>query len=111
MSVLLYTLLAVTGVSALSLLGLLALSADEARVRKAVSVRASLAAGATIGGAVFELLPDARARHASALLLIGGVAIGIGGFWAIEQALHHRVARDRRGKDGPVTNPIVTLNA
>jgi len=111
MSVLLYTLLAVTGVSALSLLGLLALSADEARIRESVSVLASLAAGATIGGAVFELLPDARARHASALLLIVGVAIGVAGFWAIEQALHRTAARHPGGKHGPGTHPIVALNA
>lgn len=111
MSPLVYTLLAVFGVSALSLLGLLALSVDETRLRASVPVLASLAAGATIGAALFELLPDARARNASDATLVAGVAIGLGAFWLVERVLHRRSARVGRAGDGPATHPIVALNA
>jgi zinc and cadmium transporter len=101
---------AVTGVSALSLLGLLALGAGEARVRAWVPLLTSLAAGAVVGGAIFELIPEAIARHAPALVIATGVVAGFVGFWMLEQLLH-RLGQHRDGHQGSARNhPIVTLN-
>jgi zinc and cadmium transporter len=102
--------LAVVGVSALSLLGLVALRADEARVQRSVPLLASLATGALVGGAVFDLIPEAIARHASAATVTIGAVGGFLGFWAFEQMLHH-IERGRGSENtARRRHPIVTLN-
>lgn len=102
--------LAVAGVSALSLLGLLALVADEARVRSWVPFLASLASGAVVGGALCELIPEAIARHAGRATLIVGVMAGFIGFWALEQLLHRVAHREDVYYSELPHHPIVTLN-
>ena len=104
----------VVGVSALSLLGLLALGASEARVRALVPLLTSLAAGALVGAAVFDLIPEGFARHLGPRVMATGVGAGFAGFWLLERALH-RVTRAGMTADGsapglPRFHPIVTLN-
>ena len=101
--------IAVIGVSALSLLGLLALGMDETRVRTLVPVLASLASGAVIGGAVFELIPEAIARHARPIFVGIEVVAGFVGFWMLEHALH-RVANRRPPSTAMPHPPVIALN-
>jgi zinc and cadmium transporter len=102
--------LAVAGVSALSLLGLLALVADEARVRAWVPFLASLASGAVVGGALFELIPEAIVRHAGRVTVVVGVLAGFVGFWVLEQVLHRVAQREHVRHSAPQHHPIVALN-
>jgi zinc and cadmium transporter len=90
-------------------LGLLALSFDERRVLAWVPVLASLAAGAVVGGAVFELIPDALASGASRQLVAVGIAAGVAGFWFLERGLRW-LANHRASSAPPASHPIVTLN-
>jgi zinc and cadmium transporter len=104
------TAIAVGAVSALSLIGLLALSVEEARVQALVPVLTSLAAGALTGGALFDLVPEAAQRGASWLSIAMGLAAGFAGFWALERWLHHASA-GREARPGARRNhPIVLLN-
>lgn len=100
---------AVIGVSALSLLGLLALGMDETRVRTLVPILASLASGAVIGGAIFELIPEAIARHARPMLVGIEVAGGFVGFWMLERVLH-RTANRRSPSTATLHQPVIALN-
>jgi zinc and cadmium transporter len=102
--------LAVLGVSALSLIGLLALGTDEARVQSWVPFLTSLAAGAVVGGALFELIPEAIARHAGRFAITAGVAAGFVGFWVLEQVLHRSGGRDDTRAGSARHHPIVMLN-
>jgi zinc and cadmium transporter len=105
---------AVLAVSALSLVGLLALGRDEARVRALVPVLTSVAAGALIAAALVDLIPEALERHVRPVVLVAAVAIGFAGFWLLEQALHRaaRISSDRHGdRELPRrSQPIVALN-
>lgn len=100
---------AVIGVSSLSLLGLLALSVDATRVRTLVPVLASLASGAVIGGAIFELIPEAIARHARPVLVGIEVVAGFAAFWMLEHALRRAAAR-RAPSTAPHHHPVIALN-
>jgi zinc and cadmium transporter len=102
--------LAVVGVSALSLLGLLTLGVDESRVRTWVPLLTSLAAGAVAGGALFELIPEAIARHAGHGVIAAGVVAGFVGFWLLERGLHRAAQRQDGHDSSPLYHPIVTLN-
>jgi zinc and cadmium transporter len=104
----------VLAVSALSLVGLLALGREEARVRALVPLLTSIAAGALIGAATLDLIPEALARHITPTALVVAVAVGFTGFWILEQALHRaaRISSVRRG-DRELrrrSQPIVALN-
>jgi len=113
-SPILNTALAVVGVSALSLIGLLSLSVGEQRLERWVPLLASLASGALCGAAGFELIPEALARRDGGA---GSVAIGVGAgfvaFAALEMALEMALAR---GLGSPSVghpasrHPIVMLN-
>jgi zinc and cadmium transporter len=96
-------------VSALSLLGLFALLVDESRVLAFVPLLTSLAAGALIGGAVFDLIPEAVARGAAPRAIIEGVAAGFVGFGVLENLLR-RVASASPSRVERPAHPIVTLN-
>jgi zinc transporter ZupT len=83
------TAIAVGGVSALSLLGLL---------------------GALVGGALFELVPEARERGASWLAVAGGLAVGFVGFSLLERALGRASTRQQAQTGARRHPPIVMLN-
>lgn len=84
-----YTLASVLVVSLVSLIGLLALSQDAARLRRFQLYLVSLAAGSLLGGAVLHLLPEAVDRLGTglpfSLLLLGGFF----GFFVLEKFLWH----------------------
>jgi zinc and cadmium transporter len=109
-SAVLNTGLAVVGVSALSLLGLLSLGIDERRMRTWVPVLTSLAAGALAGGALFELIPEAIARQTGRAAIVVGVVAGFIGFWFLEQGLHHAAKRRSNRHSRAPFDPIVALN-
>jgi zinc and cadmium transporter len=105
---------AVVGVSALSLLGLLALGTEESRVRALVPLLTSIAAGALVGAATLDLIPETLARNVGWGALVVALGAGFAGFWLLEQVLH-TAARIRSREDGGSpsrrrSHPIVTLN-
>lgn len=101
---------AVVGVSALSLLGLFALTLDQARVHALVPLLTSLAAGALVGGAVCDLIPEALARGASPSFVALAVIAGFLGLWALERGLHRAATRREATPDASRHAPIVMLN-
>ena len=71
---------------------------------------ASLAAGAVAGGALFELIPEAIARHAGPAVITTGVMAGFVGFWLLERGLHRAVQGNDDPHSRPRYHPIVALN-
>jgi zinc and cadmium transporter len=110
-SPILNTALAVVGVSALSLIGLLSLSVGEARLEGWAPLLASLASGALVGAAAFELIPEAVTRgHLSGAWVAVGVVAGFVLFGILERLLMTGLGRRVAGGAGRAHPPIVTLN-
>lgn len=92
-SAVLWSLLSVLAVSLVSLLGLLTLSMDEARLRRAATVAIAFAAGALLGDAFIHLIPetfsveqsDGQRLESSLLILLGMVL-----FFIVEKLLRHQ---------------------
>jgi zinc and cadmium transporter len=86
-----FAFISVVAVSLVSLVGLLTISMDEARVRSLAAVFVSFAVGALLGDAFIHLLPKifsaqpAAPLGASLLILAGMMA-----FFAVEKLLLHR---------------------
>jgi len=87
-----------------------ALLVDESRVRRAVPLLTSLAAGALVGGAVFDLVPEAVARGMARSSVIEGMVAGFLGFGALETTLRRRLASADHAHGSRRRQPIVTLN-
>jgi len=89
-SVWIWTLLSVTAVSLVSLLGLASLPLEGARVQRLAATLVSFAVGALLGDAFIHLVPDVfreRARPLGpSLLVLGGVLL----FFVLEKFLRHR---------------------
>lgn len=92
-------LASVIAVSLVSLIGLLTISMDEARVRRMATVFISFAVGALLGDAFIHLIPEIFERRAppsaalvSSLLVLSGMMI----FFGVEKLLrhHHGVIHD-----------------
>ena len=85
-----WSLLSVLAVSVVSLLGVLTLAANEARVQRWATVLMSFAVGALLGDAFIHLLPEIFAAGPStlrpSLLVLGGILL----FFVIEKLLRHR---------------------
>ena len=84
----LYTLLSVLVVSALSFSGLLALSLKERILRKYVFVLVSLAVGALFGDAFIHLIPESFEKFGNDSLVGVIVIFGILIFFGLEKYLH-----------------------
>ena len=84
-----YTLLSVLLVSVVSLVGLLALSQDAARLRRLQLYLVSLAAGSLLGGAFIHLLPEAVDRIGTGLPFSLYLLGGFFGFFVLEKFLWH----------------------
>ncbi|HEY0779661.1 MAG TPA: ZIP family metal transporter [Gemmatirosa sp.] len=82
------TLAAVALVGAVPLAALAALAWDARVVRRWAPHAAAVAAGALLGAALFQLLPEARARGASGVTPALALAAGAAIFYALERALH-----------------------
>jgi zinc and cadmium transporter len=86
----LQSLLSVVVVSLVSLVGLFAISADPARLRRAAASLVSFAVGTLLGDAFIHLLPEVFGREAGdklheSLLILAGMML----FFAVEKLLRH----------------------
>jgi zinc and cadmium transporter len=82
----------VIAVSLVSLVGLLAISMDERRVRKLATLFVSFAVGALLGDAFIHLIPDVFASYSDgeaplgpSLLILAGILV----FFIVEKLLRH----------------------
>lgn len=118
-------LLGVTLVSAISLIGLIAVSRRHEVLARRLPLLVSLAAGVLLGGAVFHLLPEAVEALGTGLRLPGLFLVGFLGFFVLERYLwfhHHGPAsgaleprvphRPGHGlaDDCPDPHPVVVMN-
>ncbi len=86
---------AVALVSSVSLLGIVTLAWNEARLRRVLFILISIAAGALLGDAFIHLLPEAFAEAESALAVSLLVLTGFFTFFVLEKFLHwHHVHAD-----------------
>ena len=85
-----YALVSVLIISAVSLVGLLMLCVDEARLREWVLFLVSLSVGAMFGDAFIHLLPEAFARTQSPLATSFYVLMGLFLFFVLEKFLRWR---------------------
>lgn len=83
------SLLSVTGVSLVSLIGILALPLGEGRVKRVTSILVSFAVGALLGDAFIHLLPEALTGAGDALQPSLLVLAGLMLFFAVEKLLRH----------------------
>jgi zinc and cadmium transporter len=99
-------LVAVAIISAIPLLGLAALAVDTSVVRRAVPALIRLAAGALVGAACFDLIPEALAAGRRPPFVVGAVIAGFGLFVALDLGLHRRPV----GHDAARRASLVRLN-
>jgi zinc and cadmium transporter len=92
-------LISVSVVSAISLVGLVAISRRHEVLARRLPLLVSLAAGVLVGGAVLHLLPEAADALGPGLWLPGLFLLGFLGFFVLERYLwfHHH---------GPPTGPL-----
>lgn len=104
----LYAIASVTLVSLVSLVGILTISVSEERLRSALFVLVSLAAGAMFGDTFIHLLPESFQKSGGTLLTPVSVLCGILAFFVLEKFLRwrheHTVASTER------INPLGYLN-
>jgi len=60
---------------------------DETTLHRVVPILVDLAVGALVGGACFDLLPEAVSRHASAVIIGLGLVVGYIGFAVFDRVL------------------------
>jgi len=106
MSPALKALVAVAVISAIPLLGFTALAVETSVVRRAVPALIRLAAGALVGAACFDLIPEALGAGRSPALVGGAVGAGFGVFLALDLGLH----RSRVASDAARQTSLVRLN-
>ncbi|GJG87034.1 hypothetical protein tb265_22150 [Gemmatimonadetes bacterium T265] len=103
------TFTAVALVSAVPLAALAVLAWDARLVHRWAPHAAAVAAGALLGGALFQLLPEAYARNAAPATVPAAVGVGVVAFFALEWVLHgthdhhahgHALGESRPGSDG-----------
>lgn len=85
---LIYSLLAVTIISLVSLIGIFTLSLKDSLLKSSVFVLVSLAVGALLGDAFLHLIPEAYAEATNPLVVSFSILGGILLFFIIEKTLH-----------------------
>lgn len=93
MQILIYTLVSVTIVSLLSLLGLIAFPFGEKKIQKFLIWAVAFAAGTLLGDAFLHLIPEAYAQGGSLLVpfsLLGGMLA----FFVLEKFIHWHHCHD-----------------
>lgn len=88
MNPLLFSLASVITVSAISLIGLIALSFKETVLRRTIFIVVSVATGALFGDALFHLIPEAIEEIGSFTTPMLFVVAGILGFFILEKFFH-----------------------
>ena len=88
-----FALASVVAVSLVSLVGVVTIALDEARVRRLATLFISFAVGALFGDAFIHLIPGSfeagtagNAPMTASLLILGGMMV----FFVVEKLLHHR---------------------
>ncbi len=96
----LYAVASVTLVSLVSLIGIVTISVSEERLRSALFVLVSLAAGAMFGDAFIHLLPESFQKSGETVMPSMSVLAGILGFFILEKFLlwrhQHTLASNHR---------------
>ncbi|TSC56621.1 MAG: zinc/iron permease [Parcubacteria group bacterium Gr01-1014_18] len=89
-SALFYTLLAVLGVSLVSLVGILLLFVQEQKLRSRLFILVSLAVGALFGDVFFHIIPELFESGVSVENMSFGILGGLLLFFILEKVLHWR---------------------
>jgi zinc and cadmium transporter len=105
-----YPLLSVLVVSAVSLVGIAAISVNERRIRQTIFVSVSLAAGAMFGDAFIHILPESFAMPERRMLTSTYVLLGILCFFVLEKFLRWRHAHEVEQESQPRIEPVGYLN-
>ncbi|MFC1732255.1 ZIP family metal transporter [candidate division KSB1 bacterium] len=109
MSILAYTLLSVTIVSLISLIGTFTLSINKKVLDRSIFFLVSLAVGALFGDAIIHLIPEAFASFENtttpALLIIVGIFI----FFILEKFLHWHHCHGNHDSNCDVVRPLGRL--
>jgi len=111
-----YTLVAVSVVSLLSLVGVLTIARDRKRLESLLGVLVSLAAGVLLGSAMIHLLPEAADQLSNDLLVSGLFLAGFLGFFLLEGSLwqhHHHFGDEPHVPQGHAHghhHPVVAMN-
>ncbi len=83
-----YSLLSITVVSLISLIGIINLFASDKKLCNMISSMVSLATGALFGGAFIHMIPTAFASSNSSTYISLSILIGIALFFGLEKFLH-----------------------
>lgn len=106
--------IAVAAVSALSLVGVSALVVNAPTLRRLVPLLVDFAAGALVGAACFDLIPEAWARHAGALAIAAGLVAGFAAFAGLDRLVHLVPVAPPTEESAPTTartnSSLVVLN-
>jgi len=105
-----YALLSVFVVSAISLVGIAAISLSERRVRQTIFISVSLAAGAMFGDAFIHILPESFAMTDRAIKTSTYVLVGILTFFVLEKFLRWRHAHEFEDESPRTVQPVGYLN-
>jgi len=107
---LIYSFLAVIGVSLLSLIGIFFISLDEKKLDRILFILISFAAGSILGSACFDLLPEGLELSGDSVFIY--TSVGFVGFFFLERFIywyHGHVHESEIGKK-TVVKSLVYLN-
>lgn len=105
-----YSLLSVLVVSAISLIGIAAISLSDRVVKQTIFISVSLAAGAMFGDALIHILPESFAQPGRNLWISTYVLIGILTFFILEKFLRWRHAHEFENDSVQAIEPVGYLN-
>lgn len=105
-----YTLLSVFVVSAISLIGIAAISLSDLIVKRMIFISVSLAAGAMFGDAFIHILPESFAEPGRKLWTSTYVLAGILIFFILEKFLRWRHAHEFENESVRTIEPVGYLN-
>lgn len=105
-----YALLSVFFVSAISLVGIAAISVSERHLKQTIFISVCLAAGAMFGDAFIHILPEAFAVPGRATRTSTYVLVGILIFFVLEKFLRWRHAHEIEGENRSTIQPLGYLN-
>jgi zinc and cadmium transporter len=109
MSALLHSLIAVSIVSAISLIGLVTFSMRQGLLNRFLFIATALGAGSLLGAALFDLLPEAAALTSNAFeIMLAGILV----FFMIERFIHwhHHHHHQHHPDEEKKIHPYVYLN-
>ncbi len=108
-TILLYSLISVIIVSAISFVGVLTLVLNHKLLKKMLLFLVSFAAGALLGDAFIHILPELAEEYGLSLSVSIYIILGILLFFIIEKIIHWRHCHEPTSKDHPHPFAIVNL--